>query len=385
MATYHMYVGGQKILPPDDIKAIYQGEKLIWQRAAGLALRITKVFENTLLQDCYFTKGGDIIPGNVTRGQQVTFFDITGKQSAFTIPAGSAVSHGTYIWSDEIAYRDEDNPRPAVAYRAGDWLPMLITPALTDTEEQWSTREDTAEDAGAIELYLQDDDPTTYGHGASGGRYPFSHPLGGFQGETGITELNYLTTRAQFTGESAALLYVCGNHALYGDNLTYKEGYVYGRITERDDSGSIIRTIRDVWPICPIHGNPALQTGGKGIINITGDLMVYENYASAHAYTVDAENLTTGDVCAGIGIPVWTLEQVSSCYMGIASSDASQIRYSAGGMVWQEQPLTDTDGVSYQAIHSGAPGDHYSSGSAYYVIGKTAANAYALLKIEREA
>lgn len=390
MATYTMYAGGRKIAPPDNIKEIYQGEHLIWKRASGLALRITKVFESALLKDCYFTKIGDIIPGNVIRGQQTTFFDITGKQDTFTIPDFSAVSSGVYIWSDEIAYRDEDNLRLAVAYRLGvvprpgDWLPMLISPGLTDTEEQWSTREDTAADAVSIAYYLKNH-PTSYGYAAGGGKYPFSRPLGGFQGESGVTVLSHMTTAGVHTGGSDALLWVCGDRYLYGENLAYKDGYIYGRVTERGADGTIIRTLQESWPICPIHGNPKLQTGGIGPINRIGELMVYQNYRSKNSYTVDITNVQTGATRPGIGIPLWTLDYMSNCYLGVSSSDPGQIRFSEGVIVWMSQALTDTDGVSYRAIHSGAPGDHYCSGSAYYVIGKTAANAYALLKIEREA
>lgn len=384
MATYTMYAGGRKIAPPDNIKEIYQGEHLIWKRASGLALRITKVFESALLKDCYFTKNGAIIPGGAVRGQQTTFFDIAGNQDEFTIPAGSAVSSGVHIWSDEIAYCDAYDPRSAVVYRSGSFVPMSITPELSDTEEQWSTREDTAADAVSIAYYLKSY-PTSYGYAAGGRKYPFSHPLGGFQGESGVTVLSHMTTAGMHTGGSDALLWVCGDRYLYGDNLTYKDGYIYGRITEHSADGTTIRTLQASWPICPIHGNPKLQTGGIGPINRIGDLMVYQNYRSKNSYTVDITNLTTGATRPGIGIPLWALDYMSNCYLGPSSSDPGQIRFSEGVIVWMSQALTDTDGVSYRAIHNGGPGDHYCSGSAYYVIGKATDGTYALLKIEREA
>lgn len=386
MATYTMYAGGRKIAPPDNIKEIYQGEHLIWKRASGLALRITKVFENALLKDCYFTKNGAIIPDGIARGQQTTFFDITGQQDAFTIPADAPVSSGVHIWSDKIAYRDKDGPRGAVVYHSGSFAPMSITPALSDTEEQWSTREDTAADAVSIAYYLKDH-PTTYGASAGFNRYPFSHPLGGFQGESGITTLNYLSTYGQDTGGREALLGVCyqlGSY-IYGENLTYKDGYIYGDITEQDSTGKTIRTLQESWPICPIHGNPKLQTGGIGAINRIGELMVYQNYLSKNSYTVDITNVQTGATRPGIGIPLWTLDYMSNCYLGPSSSDPGQVRFSEGAIAWMSQALTDTDGVSYRAIHNGQPGDHYCSGSAYYVIGKATDGTYALLKIEREA
>lgn len=384
MATYTMYAGGRKIAPPDNIKEIYQGEHLIWKRASGLALRITKVFENALLKDCYFTKNGAIIPDGVTRGQQATFFHLAGNQDVLTIPADAPVSSGVHIWSNEIAYRDKDDPRGAIVYRSGEFQSMRITPPLSDTEEQWSTREDTAADAVSIAYYLKNH-PTSYGYAAGGGKYPFSRPLGGFQGESGVTVLSHMTTAGVHTGGSDALLWVCGDRYLYGENLAYKDGYIYGRVTERGADGTIIRTLQESWPICPIHGNPKLQTGGIGPINRIGELMVYQNYRSKNSYTVDITNVQTGATRPGIGIPLWTLDYMSNCYLGVSSSDPGQIRFSEGVIVWMSQALTDTDGVSYRAIHSGAPGDHYCSGSAYYVIGKTAANAYALLKIEREA
>lgn len=384
MATYTMYAGGRKIAPPDNIKEIYQGEHLIWKRASGLALRITKVFESALLKDCYFTKNGYLIPDGIARGQQATFFGIAGNQDVFTIPADAPVSSGVHIWSDEIAYRDKDDPLGAVVYRIGGFQPMRITPPLSDTEEQWSTREDTAADAVSIAYYLKNN-PTSYGISAGGGKYPLSRQLGGFQGTSGITELAYMTTAGMHTGGSDALIWVCGDHYLHGDSLTYKDGYIYGRITERGADGATIRTLQESWPICPIHGNPKLQIGGIGPINRIGDLMVYQNYRAKNSYTVDITNVQTGATRPGIGILPWTLDYMSNCYLGASSSDPGQVKFSEGAIVWMSQALTDTDGVSYRAIHSGAPGDHYCSGSAYYVIGKATDGTYALLKIEREA
>lgn len=384
MATYTMYAGGRKIAPPDNIKEIYQGEHLIWKRASGLALRITKVFESALLKDCYFTKSGYLIPDGIARGQQAAFFDIAGNQDVFTIPADAPVTSGVHIWSDEIAYCDKDDPRSAVIYRSGSFAPMRITPALSDTEEQWSTREDTAADAVSIAYYLKSH-PTSYGFSAGGRKYPFNRPLGGFQGESGVTVLSHMTTAGMHTGGSDALLWVCGDRYLYGENLSYKDGYIYGRITERSAAGTTIRTLQESWPICPIHGNPALQTGGIGAINRIGELMAYQNYRSKNSYTVDITNVQTGATRPGIGIPLWTLDYMSNCYLGPSSSDPGQVKFSESAVVWMSQALTDTDGASYRAIHNGAPGDHYCSGSAYYVIGKTTSDTYALLKIEREA
>ena len=142
---YAMYYGGKKILPPDNIKQIYHGARLIWERAS-------EQLADTTLRYYRFTKNGLLCPYVISRGtdKEAKFFNVHG-QNIFTVSFSNFLDDNesaSFLWNDTPLYGVHVLNDGAIVESETAWyieggetaesfICHTFAPELTDTVEQW--------------------------------------------------------------------------------------------------------------------------------------------------------------------------------------------------------------------------------------------------------
>lgn len=368
---YAMYYGGKKILPPDNVKQIYHGPNLIWERKSGKKISIKKIFEATL-EDYRFTRAGLIIPRHLYAGDEHNFYDITGKSGKFTIPSEMALSGGgSFVFADKIMYRADDAASVCVTSEDGmSFEYTSLTPAISDTRAQWSNYQG---DTGGAAIYNHvHRNPTTYGDYAAGGIYPFTRPFAYMKGGKELTNLCYMSNGKVISDAGFFVLSVNENSMVCADNVTITGGYATGRITERDLKGTEKRVLKESWAFATYAGNAMTSAEGRGGIMLLGDMLVYETRENYTAKLI-FESATDGTIYS----PPFYAEPdgvmyVNGVYYAQDNADWSKIYVSEDGIQWIAEPVKDESGTGYSLYGAGmTPGAMCSINGACYVFGDT--------------
>lgn len=135
----------QKILPPDNIKQIYHGARLIWERAS-------EQLADTTLRYYRFTKNGLLCPYVISRGtdKEAKFFNVHG-QNIFTVSFSNFLDDNesaSFLWNDTPLYGVHVLNDGAIVESETAWyieggetaesfICHTFAPELTDTVEQW--------------------------------------------------------------------------------------------------------------------------------------------------------------------------------------------------------------------------------------------------------
>ena len=368
---YAIYYNGQKILPPDNVKRIYRGPNLIWERKSGKKISIKKVFE-AALEDYRFTRSGIIVPRHLYAGDEHNFYDITGKRGQFTIPEDMALSGGgSFVFADTIMYRADDAASVCVTSEDGvNFEYTSLTPAISDTKAQWSNYQG---DTGGAAIYNHlRRNPTTYGDYAAGGIYPFTRPFAYMKGGTDLTNLCYMSHGRVVSDAGFFVLSVNGDSMVCADNVTITGGYATGRITERDLKGNEKRVLKESWAFATYAGNATTSAEGRGGIMLLGDMLVYEtrdNYTAKLIFESAADGT--------IYNPPFYAEPagvmyVNGVYYAQDNTDWSKIYVSEDGIQWRAEPVVDESGTGYSLYGAGmTPGAMCSINGACYAFGDT--------------
>lgn len=249
---YAIFYGGREITPPDNVKQIFHGAKLIWERAAAALLA------DTTLRDYRFTRGGLLCPGYVSADDTAAkFYDSTGKNILFSSSFASCFADresGRLLWSESPMYVTQsisgsgvaqvahDIPDFVVRGDSGDFEYHWFEPILSDTAEQWKGHSIT------IAKHLASF-PNALADGGGAGITPLRMPIGYTDGQpSGVSNrqtLAYMRNSDEIlvTDKDYSVLSVCGDVMVCGDKpYTKNTASAYGRITERTLTGEVIRT-----------------------------------------------------------------------------------------------------------------------------------------------
>lgn len=385
---YTMYYDGKKILPPDNVRQIYHGPNLIWERKSGKKISIKKIFEATL-ENYRFTRNGLIIPWYLYAGDEHNFYDIRGNQGTFTIPADMTLSGGgSFVFADKIMYKADDAASVCVTSEDGvNFEYTSLTPAISDTKTQWSSYE--GETSGtAIYIHVHRF-PTTYSDYAESGIYPFNRPFAYMKGGTELTNLCYMSDGKVVSDAGFFVLSVNGDSMVCADNMTISGGYATGRITERDLKGNEKRVLKNSWAFATYAGNATTSAEGRGRIMLLGDMLVYETYKN-YTLSLIFESAIDGTIYH----PPFYAEPggvmyINGVYYAQDNVDLAKIYVSEDGIQWKVESVVDESGVGYSLYGSGVtPGAMCSMDGACYVLGdagKTDENGkkiYSVLRIQ---
>lgn len=285
---YAMYYGGKKILPPDNVKQIYHGARLIWERAS-------EQLADTTLQFYRFTKAGLLCPGSISRGtdKEAKFFNIHG-QNIFTIHFSNFLddSESTeFLWNDTPLYGISVLKENAIVESltaqyieggstADDFQRREFTPALTDTEEQWGAA--MADAARYLAKY-----PNRPRSGGGAGIIPLYYPMGYIEGAKTASSigrppmLSCIKDGGLITDAEYVVLAVCGESMVCAES-TYMNNIcvAYGKITERALDGTYIRDL--------MSGNQRIIGYQRNELarrfHMTGDYVTYYSTYSGEQY-----------------------------------------------------------------------------------------------------
>lgn len=249
---YTMYYGGKKILPPDNIRQIYHGARLIWERASELAA-------DTTLQFYRFTKNGLLCPSIISRGtdKKAKFFNVHG-QNIFTVSFSNFLDESEsagFLWSDTPLYGVNVLNDGAIVESETAWyieggetaesfICHTFAPELTDTEEQWGSI------FSRMSNYLSAH-PNRPNFNGGGGMIPLHFPMGYIEGAEQAETVSrppmlaYIKDGKLVTDTGYAVLAVCGESMVCAESA-YISGSgpnAYGKITERALDGTYIRDL----------------------------------------------------------------------------------------------------------------------------------------------
>lgn len=285
---YAMYYGGKKILPPDNVKQIYHGARLIWERAS-------EQLADTTLQFYRFTKTGLLCPGSISRGtdKEAKFFNIHG-QNIFTIHFLNFLDDSEsaeFLWNDTPLYGISVLKENAIVESltaqyieggstADDFQRREFTPALTDTEEQWGAA--MADAARYLAKY-----PNRPRSGGEAGIIPLYYPMGYIEGAKTAASigrppmLSCIKDGRLITDAEYVVLAVCGESMVCAES-TYMNNIcvAYGKITERALDGTYIRDL--------MSGNQRIIGYQRNELarrfHMTGDYVTYYSTHSGEQY-----------------------------------------------------------------------------------------------------
>lgn len=295
---YAMYYGGKKILPPDNVKQIYHGARLIWERAS-------EQLADTTLQFYRFTKAGLLCPGSISRGtdKEARFFNVHG-QNIFTISFSNFLDDSEsaeFLWSDAPLYGVSILKENAIVESltaqyieggntADDFQRREFTPALTDTEEQWG-----AAMADAARYLAKHPNRPNFNGGA--GIIPLYYPIGYIEGAKTAASigrppmLSCIKDGKLITDAEYVVLAVCGESMVCAES-TYMNNIcvAYGKITERALNGTYIRDL--------MSGNQRIIGYQRNELarrfHMTGDYVTYySTYNSKQYLTVKPKAATS--------------------------------------------------------------------------------------------
>lgn len=407
---YEIYSGSRLILPADDVRQIYHGSHLIWERTSGpQGLVIERVAD---LPDSYlrFTRGGVLAPSYISDETIKPFYDLQGNahtvdfSGLLTAPDTITVSKisyeltsisGRFVLSDTTLYYvtatyknyDYDREIKRVlgyvecdAGKVADFRLWTVSPLLTDTKQQWSTYTDPkgGGDYSGNYLYLQQR-PTHIVRGAGSGIYPLNRPLGGLSGQDGISQLSYVKEGGIVTDAGYYVLAVCGENLVCAEDISIKTGDIKGKITLRNLQGESPQTVIDSYTVGsftdPENDRHLDEPVFQSHFNYTGGQLFYY-----------AKNGKGNQIIAGPAfnaVPE-NIGYTNETFFAIDKDNSDILRYSAPGTGWTTATVKDTSGVRYALEGGWTDGGLYAGTDGWcYMIGKTGVSTdarYALLR-----
>lgn len=249
---YAMYYGGKKILPPDNIKQIYHGARLIWERAS-------EQLADTTLRYYRFTKNGLLCPYVISRGtdKEAKFFNVHG-QNIFTVSFSNFLDDNesaSFLWNDTPLYGVHVLNDGAIVESETAWyieggetaesfICHTFAPELTDTEEQWGSI--FSEMSNYLSVH-----PNRPNFNGGGGMIPMHFPMGYIEGAEQAETISrppmlaYIKDGKLVTDTGYAVLAVCGESMVCAESAYVSGGgpNSYGKITERALDGTYIRDL----------------------------------------------------------------------------------------------------------------------------------------------
>ena len=386
---YSILYNGRTITPPDNVKKIYHGPHLIWERAAGAKIAIKKMFDATNLDRYRFTRNGLIIPDTVVGGKSYSYYDLTGKKSIVKIPKNDfmpVIEDGaTNLFADGIAYKTGMSYPNAIYAESTDFSKIYLDIDFSDSEEQWSAYDSNY--GSGYASYLEDT-PLALNHYAGKGIFPISRPLAYMEDAAQPTLLCYGTADGLVTNAGYHVLEVLENSLLTADNITIVDGFATGRIVERELNGTIKRVLKQNYRFCRYLGSASDETGAHGEILLAGNKLVYTNHAES-GDSVILEDIDTGELYDSkyISSPHNVIQAGGKFY---ATNDfiKNHIQCSSDGQTWTELELIDADGKKYKIVNPAEYGSICESDGHCYIIADSGAydddyeKIYSVLQIQ---